>query len=57
MVIGDGLDTDIKGANIIGLDSLLVLGGLFADNSRDKILESIKNKGIYPNYYINELIW
>lgn len=57
MVIGDGLDTDIKGANIVGLDSLLVLGGLFSNNSRDKILESIENKGIYPNYYINELIW
>ncbi len=57
MVIGDSLDTDIKGANLIELDSLLVLGGLFSNNSRDKILESIENKCIYPNYYINELIW
>jgi len=57
LVIGDGLDTDIKGANLINLDSLLVLGGLFSNNSKDKIIESIENKGIYPNYFANELKW
>ena len=30
LVVGDGLETDIKGANSIGLDSILVLGGLFS---------------------------
>ena len=29
IVIGDGIDTDIKGANNYNLDSLLTLGGLF----------------------------
>ena len=57
LVVGDGLETDIKGANYIGLDSILVLGGLFSNNSKDKILESIENKGIYPNFFINEFSW
>ena len=57
LVVGDGLETDIKGANSIGLDSILVLGGLFSNNSKDKILESIENKGIYPNFFINEFSW
>ena len=57
LVIGDGLETDIKGANLIGLDSLLVLGGLFSNNSKDKIIESIENKQIYPSYFVNELKW
>ncbi len=57
LVIGDGLETDIKGANLIGLDSLLILGGLFSNNSKDKIIESIENKQIYPSYFVNELKW
>ena len=57
LVVGDGLETDIKGANLIGLDSILVLGGLFSNNSKDKILESIENKGIYPNFFIDEFNW
>ena len=57
LVIGDGLETDIKGANLMSLDSLLVLGGLFSNNSKDKIIESIENKGIYPSYFTNELKW
>ena len=57
LVIGDGLETDIKGANLMGLDSLLVLGGLFSNNSKDKIIESIENKKIYPSYFVNELKW
>ena len=57
LVVGDGLETDIKGANSIGLDSILVLGGLFSNNSKDRILESIENKGIYPNFFINEFSW
>ena len=57
LAIGDNLRTDIKGANLIGLDSILVLGGLFSNNSKDKILESIENKGIYPNFFIDEFNW
>lgn len=57
LVVGDGLETDIKGANMIGLDSILVLGGLFSNNSKAKVLESIENKNIYPNYIIDEFNW
>ena len=31
LAVGDGLGTDIAGANAVGLDSLLVTGGLLAD--------------------------
>ena len=42
---------------MIGLDSILVLGGLFSNNSKAKVLESIENKNIYPNYIIDEFNW
>ena len=28
-----------------------------SNNSKDKILESIENKGIYPNFFIDEFNW
>lgn len=31
LAVGDGLETDIKGARAVGLDTLFVTGGLFAD--------------------------
>ena len=56
IVIGDGIDTDIKGANNYNLDSLLTLGGLFSGQSKENILESINKKNVFPTYYINELV-
>ena len=57
VVIGDGLETDIKGANILKMDSLLVLGGLFASESERNIIEVLKKKNIFPSYYTEELKW
>jgi len=57
IVIGDGLETDIKGANILKMDSLLVLGGLFASESERNIIEVLKKKNIFPSYYTEELKW
>ena len=56
IVIGDGIDTDIKGANNYNLDSLLTLGGLFSGQSKENIMESINKKNVFPTYYINELV-
>ena len=57
VVIGDGLETDIKGANILKMDSLLVLGGLLASESERNIIEVLKKKNIFPSYYTEELKW
>ena len=56
IVIGDGIDTDIKGANNYNLDSLLTLGGLFSGQSKENIMESINKKNVFPTYYTNELV-
>lgn len=50
LVIGDSLSTDIKGANNIGVDSLLVGSGIY----EDKIGSNIVEKNIISN--IKELI-
>ena len=56
IVIGDGIDTDIKGANSYNLDSLLVLGGLFSGQKNKDIFDSMNKKNIFPTYYIGELV-
>ena len=57
IVIGDGIDTDIKGANDYKLDSLLTLGGLFSGQKIDEVLKVINNKKIFPSFLIEELIY
>jgi HAD superfamily hydrolase (TIGR01459 family) len=64
LCIGDGINTDIKGAATEQLDSLLVLGGLLKDrflinndgrlriNKRKFSSESLKNKIIEPTFVI-----
>ena len=55
IVIGDGIDTDIKGANDYKLDSLLTLGGLFSGQKINEVYEVINNKKVFPTYLIEEL--
>ena len=57
IVIGDGIDTDIKGANDYKLDSLLTLGGLFSGQKIDEVYKMINNKKVFPTYLIEELIY
>ena len=57
IVIGDGIDTDIKGANDYELDSLLTLGGLFSGQKIDEVYKMINNKKVFPTYLIEELIY
>lgn len=56
LVIGDGIDTDIKGANNYKLDSLLTLGGLFSGQKEEEIFKTINNKKVFPTYIIDELV-
>ena len=57
IVIGDGIDTDIKGANDYKLDSLLTLGGLFSGQKIDEVYKVINNKQVFPTYLIEELTY
>jgi HAD superfamily hydrolase (TIGR01459 family) len=64
LAIGDGIETDIKGANDFGIDSLLVTGGILSNllnNNYEKTtekarLETICNKyQIFPEFVIPNL--
>ena len=57
IVIGDGIDTDIKGANDYKLDSLLTLGGLFSGQKIDEVHKVINKKKVFPTYLIEELTY
>jgi HAD superfamily hydrolase (TIGR01459 family) len=57
IVIGDGIDTDIKGANEYKLDSLLTLGGLFSGQKIDEVYKVINKKKVFPTYLIEELTY
>jgi HAD superfamily hydrolase (TIGR01459 family) len=61
LVIGDNIKTDIKGANNMGLDSLLIKQGIHRDEflnlkskDCDKVLDKYKVK---TNYYQENLSW
>ncbi len=61
LAIGDGLETDIKGANDFGIDSVLITGGILSNQLKVKYgekadenkLETIcKNHQLFPKYVI-----
>ncbi len=64
IAIGDGLETDIKGASDSGIDSVLVTGGILSKElgikfwqvAEDEKLNKIcNNYKIFPNYIISNL--
>ena len=64
LVIGDSLENDIKGANMQGLDSILVTSGIHRGVNNNnmnidiKKLDDLMNKkNIFAKYYIYELCW
>ena len=63
LVIGDSLENDIKGANMQGLDSILVTSGIHrgVNNNMNidiKKLDDLMNKkNIFAKYYTSELCW
>ena len=61
LVIGDNIRTDIKGANNMKFDSLLITSGIHKEEflkltskNYDKVLEKY---GVKTNYYQEKLIW
>lgn len=63
LVIGDNIKTDIKGANLFNLDSVLILNGIYKDFFRDgtvnfdQLKDSVNLKDIKINYFQEELAW
>jgi HAD superfamily hydrolase (TIGR01459 family) len=58
LAIGDGLATDIKGANDYGLDVLLILDGIHADTIGDdpaSVAASLDREALSATYVMNSL--
>ncbi len=58
LAIGDGLFTDIKGANDYGIDSVLINSGLHhSDLSTKSIEDMLQQNRIYPTYITGAFKW
>ena len=66
LAVGDGLGTDIAGANAAGLDSLLITGGLLADAldlapgerpSERALEEACRAAGARPSAALSTFVW
>ncbi len=58
LCIGDNLNTDIKGANLLNYDSLIISSGIHKDEIKKKgILETSKSYESICNYIQTELKW
>ena len=61
LVVGDGLETDIVGADRAGLDSLFVIDGIhresLANEPRDRLAKLGALSGALPVYYCQSLRW
>ena len=63
LAIGDNIKTDIKGANLFNLDSVLILNGIYKDFFRDgtvnfdQLKDSVNLKDVKINYFQEELAW
>jgi HAD superfamily hydrolase (TIGR01459 family) len=56
--IGDNLNTDIKGANLLNFDSLIISNGVHKNEIKEKGIEKIsKSYEVICNYIQSELKW
>jgi len=64
IAIGDGLETDIKGANDFGIDSILITGGILSnplqikfweDAKKEKLEEICQSYNTFPKFVISNL--
>jgi HAD superfamily hydrolase (TIGR01459 family) len=54
LVIGDGLFTDIKGANQEGFDSVFISSGIHAELSKEQLSKFIDGENISPTYLLEK---
>ena len=60
IAIGDNLNTDIKGANNMNIDNILILGGIHQSehkNNNDQLLDLTKKYNVRVDYFQKELSW
>ena len=58
LAIGDNLNTDIKGANLLNFDSLIISNGIHRDEIKEKGIEKTsKSYEVICNYIQSELKW
>jgi ribonucleotide monophosphatase NagD (HAD superfamily) len=66
LAVGDSLRTDIAGANAVGIDALLVAGGIHAEEfgvregeipDRARMRLAIDSSGHRPAYVLSRLMW
>ena len=58
LAIGDNLNTDIKGANLLNFDSLIISNGIHKDEIKEKGIEKTsKSYEVICNYIQTELKW
>ena len=55
LMIGDQLETDVRGASKVGIDSLLLRQGVLMNTSMEEILARAADRGIYPDYFVQRL--
>jgi len=56
--IGDNLNTDIKGANLLNFDSLIISNGVHKNEIEKEGIENVsKNYGVIVNFIQRELKW
>ena len=59
IAIGDNLNTDIKGANNMKIDSIFISGGVHREEFKqeNELSNLLKKYKVNSNYYQSELIW
>ena len=56
--IGDNLNTDIKGANLLNFDSMMITNGIHKEEIRKDGMENVsKSYEVLVNYLQTELKW
>ncbi|UNM05931.1 MAG: TIGR01459 family HAD-type hydrolase [Holosporaceae bacterium] len=57
LAVGDGMHTDIKGANTMGLDVVLIHSGIHRDESRQSLEKTLKTQDINPTFIMDRFMW
>ncbi|HEX3431823.1 MAG TPA: TIGR01459 family HAD-type hydrolase [Rhizomicrobium sp.] len=61
LVLGDGLETDVRGANAAGLDAVFIAGGIHGENIRELTEASVEKLcgelGVFALAAIRTLVW
>lgn len=57
VAVGDGLHTDIQGANTMGIDSVLVHSGIHYQDSLEQLQNKFQSENTYPHYMLSRFRW